>query len=104
MKKTEANQEAGAEPQARPSGIVEPAEVAGPIGVVGLGLMGRGIAACLLGHGFQVIGYNRTSAPRRGECRAYCGGTSGDGRAGPGRGRRHRRLAATLSVGSHHWI
>jgi 3-hydroxybutyryl-CoA dehydrogenase len=30
---------------------------ADPIGVVGLGLLGRGIAACLLARGFQVIGY-----------------------------------------------
>jgi 3-hydroxybutyryl-CoA dehydrogenase len=28
-----------------------------PIGVAGLGLLGRGIAACLLAHGFPVIGY-----------------------------------------------
>jgi 3-hydroxyacyl-CoA dehydrogenase len=61
MKKTEADRDAGAEPQAGPSGIEEPAEVVGPIGVVGLGLMGRGIAACLLAHGFQVIGNNRTA-------------------------------------------
>jgi 3-hydroxybutyryl-CoA dehydrogenase len=33
-----------------------------PVGVVGLGLMGRGIAACLLARGFQVIGYNRTTS------------------------------------------
>lgn len=29
-------------------------------GLVGLGLMGRGIAACMLGHGYEVIAYNRT--------------------------------------------
>jgi 3-hydroxybutyryl-CoA dehydrogenase len=29
------------------------------VGVVGLGLLGRGIAACLLGHGLRVIGYAR---------------------------------------------
>jgi 3-hydroxybutyryl-CoA dehydrogenase len=29
------------------------------IGVVGLGLLGRGIAACFLGHGFRVAGYAR---------------------------------------------
>jgi 3-hydroxybutyryl-CoA dehydrogenase len=34
----------------------------GPIGVVGLGLLGRGIAACLLGHGFRVIGFTPTQA------------------------------------------
>src|SRR4051812_36342436 len=28
------------------------------VGVVGLGFLGRGIAACLLAHGFRVIGYD----------------------------------------------
>src|SRR6476469_318508 len=28
-----------------------------PIGVAGLGYLGRGIAACLLAHGFRVVGY-----------------------------------------------
>ena len=32
-----------------------------PVGLVGLGLMGRGIAACLLSHGLQVIAFNRTA-------------------------------------------
>lgn len=32
-----------------------------PVGVVGLGLLGRGIAACLLGHGFRVVGYDRNA-------------------------------------------
>jgi 3-hydroxybutyryl-CoA dehydrogenase len=31
-----------------------------PVGLVGLGLMGRGIAACLIAHGFKVCAYNRT--------------------------------------------
>ncbi len=31
-----------------------------PVGLVGLGLMGRGIAACLIAHGFTVIACNRT--------------------------------------------
>ena len=30
------------------------------VGIVGLGLMGRGIAACLLSHGLRVVGFNRT--------------------------------------------
>ena len=30
------------------------------VGVVGLGLMGRGIAACLLSHGLKVVAFNRT--------------------------------------------
>lgn len=32
------------------------------IGIVGLGLLGRGICACLLGHGFRVVGYARDEA------------------------------------------
>lgn len=32
-----------------------------PVGVGGLGLLGRGIATCLLANGFQVIAYNRTT-------------------------------------------
>ena len=35
------------------------------VGLVGLGLMGRGIAACLLGHGYEVVAYNRTHARAR---------------------------------------
>lgn len=31
------------------------------VAVVGLGLLGRGIAACFLGHGFRVIGFGRSS-------------------------------------------
>ena len=29
------------------------------IGVAGLGLLGRGIAACCLAHGFRVVGFSR---------------------------------------------
>ncbi len=32
------------------------------VGVAGLGLLGRGIAACLLGHGFRVIAFTRREA------------------------------------------
>lgn len=32
------------------------------VAVVGLGLLGRGIAACFLGHGFRVIGCDRNAA------------------------------------------
>jgi 3-hydroxybutyryl-CoA dehydrogenase len=32
-----------------------------PVGLIGLGLMGRGIATCLLANGFEVIAYNRTA-------------------------------------------
>ena len=32
-----------------------------PVGVVGLGLLGSGIATCLLAHGFKVKAYNRTA-------------------------------------------
>jgi len=40
------------------------------IGVAGLGLLGRGIAACLLGHGFRVIAFTRRDA-RHAEAREY---------------------------------
>lgn len=33
-----------------------------PVGLVGLGLMGQGIATCLLACGFRVIAYNRTAS------------------------------------------
>jgi 3-hydroxybutyryl-CoA dehydrogenase len=36
-----------------------------PVGLIGLGLMGRGIASCLLSHGLEVIGYNRTASRAR---------------------------------------
>jgi 3-hydroxybutyryl-CoA dehydrogenase len=36
-----------------------------PVGLIGLGLMGRGIATCLLSHGLEVIAYNRTAARAR---------------------------------------
>jgi 3-hydroxybutyryl-CoA dehydrogenase len=32
------------------------------IGVVGLGLLGRGIAACFIAHGFRVVGFTRPAA------------------------------------------
>jgi 3-hydroxybutyryl-CoA dehydrogenase len=32
-----------------------------PVGIVGLGLLGRGIATCLLANGFSVNAYNRTA-------------------------------------------
>jgi len=40
------------------------------IGVAGLGLLGRGIAACCLGHGFRVVGYSRRSETHE-EAKAY---------------------------------
>jgi len=40
------------------------------IGVAGLGLLGRGIAACFLGHGFRVIGFTRRE-PTHEEARRY---------------------------------
>ncbi len=36
-----------------------------PVGLVGLGLMGRGIATCLLSSGIEVIAYNRTAKRAR---------------------------------------
>jgi len=35
------------------------------VGLVGLGLMGRGIAACLLSHGLRVVAFNRTAERAR---------------------------------------
>ncbi len=32
-----------------------------PVGLIGLGLMGRGIATCLLAQGLEVLAYNRTA-------------------------------------------
>ena len=32
-----------------------------PVGLIGLGLMGRGIACCLLAHGLKVMAFNRTA-------------------------------------------
>ncbi|MBT3379893.1 MAG: 3-hydroxyacyl-CoA dehydrogenase family protein [Lentisphaerae bacterium] len=37
----------------------------GTVGLVGLGLMGRGIAACLLSHGMRVVAFNRTAERAR---------------------------------------
>ncbi len=37
----------------------------GPVGLIGLGLMGRGIASCLLAHGLEVVAYNRTASRAR---------------------------------------
>ncbi len=36
-----------------------------PVGLIGLGLMGRGIASCLLAHGLHVVAYNRTASRAR---------------------------------------
>jgi len=33
-----------------------------PVGLIGLGLMGQGIASCLLARGFHVVAYNRTAS------------------------------------------
>jgi len=33
-----------------------------PVGLIGLGLMGQGIASCLLSRGFHVVAYNRTAS------------------------------------------
>lgn len=40
------------------------------VGVVGLGLLGRGIAACLLAHGFKVIAFTRRESSHE-EARVY---------------------------------
>jgi 3-hydroxyacyl-CoA dehydrogenase len=36
-----------------------------PVGLIGLGLMGRGIASCLLSQGLEVVAYNRTASRAR---------------------------------------
>ena len=43
------------------------------VGVAGLRLLGRGIAACLLSRGFLVVAYTR-GAETRAEARAYIAG------------------------------
>ena len=40
------------------------------VGVAGLGLLGRGIAACFLGHGFRVVGFTRSESTQA-EARRY---------------------------------
>ena len=40
------------------------------VGVAGLGLLGRGIAACFLGHGFRVVGFTRSESTHA-EARRY---------------------------------
>ncbi|MHB8899537.1 MAG: 3-hydroxyacyl-CoA dehydrogenase family protein [Thermoguttaceae bacterium] len=47
------------------------------VGVAGLGLLGRGIAACLLGHGFRVVAFTRREATHD-EARHYIGRAMGD--------------------------
>lgn len=53
------------------------ARAAPPVGLAGLGLMGQGIAACLLAHGFRVVAYNRT-ASRIQKAGAHIAGTLGE--------------------------
>ncbi len=47
------------------------------VGVIGLGLLGRGIAACLVGHGFHVIAFTRREATHK-EARQYIARAIGD--------------------------
>ncbi|MHC4405149.1 MAG: 3-hydroxyacyl-CoA dehydrogenase family protein [Planctomycetota bacterium] len=47
------------------------------IGIAGLGLLGRGIAACFLGHGFRVIGFTRRASTHE-QARRYIGVAVGD--------------------------
>jgi len=44
---------------------VSSAERGTTVGIVGLGLLGKGIATCLLGHGLRVVGLARRSATHR---------------------------------------
>lgn len=47
------------------------------IGVAGLGLLGRGICACFLGHGFRVVGFTRRTETHD-TARRYIGEAIGD--------------------------
>src|SRR6516165_7609202 len=47
------------------------------IGVAGLGLLGRGIAACLLSHGFRVVAFDRSEESRP-EARRHIAGAIDD--------------------------
>lgn len=47
------------------------------VGIAGLGLLGRGIAACLLGHGFRVVAFTRREATHD-EARKYITRAIGD--------------------------
>jgi len=47
------------------------------IGVAGLGLLGRGVAACLLGHGFRVTAFTRRPSTHA-EARQYLAGAMDD--------------------------
>lgn len=40
----------------------KPFPAGAPVGLIGLGLMGQGIASCLLSRGFHVVAYNRTAS------------------------------------------
>ena len=42
-----------------------PSATVQPVGLVGLGLMGRGVAACLLSHGIEVIAHDRNAKRAR---------------------------------------
>jgi 3-hydroxybutyryl-CoA dehydrogenase len=44
---------------------VMPDRERGPVGLVGLGLMGRGIATCLIAHGYSVVGVDPGAGPRK---------------------------------------
>ena len=43
------------------------------VGLVGLGLMGRGIATCLLANGLEVVAWNRTASRARAAAKAIEG-------------------------------
>ncbi len=47
------------------------------VGIAGLGLLGRGIAACLVGHGFRVIAFTRRESTHE-EARLYIARAIGD--------------------------
>ena len=57
----------------KPSANAKPAAAIDTVGLVGLGLMGRGIATCLLARGLKVVAYNRTASRRRSAAKAIEG-------------------------------
>ena len=76
-----------------------------PVGIVGLGLLGRGIATCLLANGFTVRAYNRTA--RRAGLRPATGASapwegSAVAERGPPSRRPSRRQEQIVGGRSHH--
>ena len=69
-----------------------------PVGLIGLGLMGRGIATCLLSHGLEVIAYNRTAGGPERAC-ATSRSAPGIGPPEAGRARASSATGGTVPAG-----